>query len=81
MLLRERDRTCGLIRAVERVLSDRRQASKCQHSVLSLVRQRLHALALGYEDLNDHATLRDDAGLQTAVERAEPLASPSTLCR
>jgi hypothetical protein len=36
---------------------------------------------LGYEDLNDHHSLRHDLALQTAVERDTPLASASTLCR
>ena len=33
---------------------------------LSLLRQRVYALALGYEDLNDHETLRLDLAIQTA---------------
>jgi hypothetical protein len=55
--------------------------------VRSLLRQRVYALALGYEDLNDHGrkghfqTLRVDPGLPTAVERDEPLANSPTLCR
>ena len=43
-----------------------------------LVRQRLYAIALGYEDLNDHDGLRQDVALQTAVERDQWLASAST---
>ena len=46
-----------------------------------MVRQRVHAVALGYEDLNDHDALRDDPVVQTACERDESLASSSTLCR
>ena len=34
-----------------------------------MVRQRVQAVALGYEDLNDHDTLRDDPVVQTACER------------
>ncbi len=45
------------------------------------LRQRIYGLALGYEDLNDHATLRRDLAWQTALERAEELASSPTLCR
>ena len=41
----------------------------------------LYALALGHEDLNDHRELRHDLALQTAANRVESLASPSTLCR
>jgi hypothetical protein len=46
-----------------------------------LLRQRVYALALGYEDVNDHQSLRSDPGFQTAVERDQPLASSATLCR
>ena len=38
-------------------------------------------LALGYEDVNDHAALRHDLALQTAAGRDRALASPSTLSR
>ena len=45
------------------------------------MKQRVYALALGHEDLNDHGELRHDLALQTATSRVETLASPSTLCR
>ena len=81
LLLRQVDRNVGLTQALARALVDERRQASCQHDALSLVRQRVYALALGYEDLNDHQSLRTDVALQTAVERAEPLASSSTLCR
>ena len=46
-----------------------------------MVRERLHVLALGCEDLNDHQTLRHDAGLQTAASSTSPLASPANQFR
>ncbi len=46
-----------------------------------LLRQRVYALALGHEDLNDHEELRDDPALQTETSRTETLAILSTLCR
>lgn len=46
-----------------------------------MLRQRVFAIALGYEDLNDHDALRHDIGLQTAVGRDERLAHSTTLCR
>ena len=46
-----------------------------------MVRQRVQAVALGYEDLNDHDALRDDPVVQTACERDGRLASSSTLWR
>ena len=48
---------------------------------MNLVRQRLHALVLGYADLNDHDTLRHDAGLPTGASSTAALGSPATLCR
>jgi len=81
LLLRQADRRLGLTARVAAALGDERRAASCAHHVLGLLRQRVYALALGYEDLNDHATLRADPGLQTAVERDAPLASSPTLCR
>ena len=46
-----------------------------------MIRQRVYAIALGYEDLNDHETLRKDPAIQTAIDRDEELAHPSSLCR
>ena len=45
----------------------------------------MFAIAGGYEDLNDHQTMRHDPALQLAArvepEEDQPLASPPTLCR
>ena len=71
----------GLSDSIARALSDPRRQASCDHDVPGLVRQRLYAIALGYEDLNDHDGLRQDVALQTAVERDQWLASASTLCR
>jgi hypothetical protein len=50
-----------------------------------MLAQRVTAIALGYEDLNDHQTLRADPALQVASaklpDEALPPASPPTLCR
>ena len=81
LLLRELDRQMGLTAQVARALGDRRQRAKVRHDVVTMVRQRVHAVALGYEDLNDHDGLRDDLVVQTACERDGSLASSSTLSR
>jgi hypothetical protein len=39
---------------------DHRDRDSIEHSTLDLLRQRVYGLALGYEDLNDHDTLRSD---------------------
>src|ERR1700675_2452157 len=81
MLLREADRRLGLIRALDGALPDPRDPELITHAQVDLLRQRIYGLALGYEDLNDHDTLRHDLAWQSAVERGEPLASSPTLCR
>lgn len=80
-LLSQVDRQMGLTQAVSKMIGDSRRQASCDHSLLELLRQRVYALALGYEDLNDHHELRNDLALQTATSRVETLASPSTLCR
>jgi hypothetical protein len=81
LLLRQADRRLGLMKQIGRVIPDPRRQASCTHDLLSLLRQRVYGIALGNEDLNDHDTLRNDLALQTAVDRAEPLASSPTLCR
>jgi hypothetical protein len=80
-LLRQTDRRIGLTRALAKVLPDARDPDRIEHPLLTLVRQRIYGLCHGYEDLNDHDTLRHDLAWQTAVERDTPLASSPTLCR
>ena len=43
-----------------------------EHTVEDLVIQRVMAVALGYEDLNDHDTLRRDPLVAAAVGKADP---------
>jgi len=81
LLLQQVDRRLGLTEAVARTLEDPRRQASCDHDGPCLLRQRVYALALGYEDLNDHETLRLDLAIQTALGRTQELASSSTLCR
>ena len=81
LLLRQADRRLGLTAAVASALDDERRKASCDHSLLSLLRQRVFGIGLGYEDLNDHQTLRADPGMQTALDGDRVLASPATLCR
>jgi hypothetical protein len=89
LLLRQADRGLGLIRRFARCFTDRRDPRYVEHSVETLVGQRVFGLALGYEDLNDHDELRKDpvfavlAGKLKPVLRAycAPVAGKSTLNR
>ena len=81
MLLRQVDRRIGLSKAVAGALHDPRRQDMIVHEMRDLVAQRLYALCCGYEDLNDHAALRNDPLMQTAVGRTDELGSSPTLCR
>ena len=81
MLLREADRRLGLTEAFDAVLADPRDPEAIVHQQVDLLRQRIYGIAAGYEDLNDHDTLRHDLLWQSAVERDQALASSPTLCR
>ena len=50
---------------------DYRNRASIEHGVDELVAQRIYAIALGYEDLNDHDALRDDALLSVLVGKAD----------
>ena len=81
MLLREADRRLGLTEAFDALLPDPRNPEAILHQQVDLLRQRIYGIAAGYEDLNDHDTLRHDLLWQGAVERDQALASSPTLCR
>ena len=55
------------------------RGASCAHDLESLIRQRVYAIALGHEDLNDHGELRSDLALRTALHRDETLASPDAV--
>ncbi len=81
LLVAAADRRLGLLSGVARRLDDSRQAGKVTHKLLPLLRQRVYAVALGHEDVNDHGALRDDLALQTALGSDRRLASASTMGR
>ena len=85
VLLREVDRGLGLIDAINACIPDPRNQDLIVHKQRTLLAQRIFGIALGYEDLNDHQTLRANPVFQTITERGIneqlPLASPPTLCR
>ena len=73
LLLRQIDRGLGLSRTLAQCFEDRRNPDLIEHSVEELLAQRIQALALGYEDLNDHAQLRRDPLLAVAAGKLDPL--------
>lgn len=81
VLLRQVDERIGLTRAAAHVFEDRRRRASVTHSVRDMLAQRVYALCCGWEDVSDHNVLRRDLALQTAVGRADELASGPTLSR
>ena len=79
LLIRQVDRALGVCRMLAGCFDDQRDARWVDHSVQHLLAQRLYALALGYEDLNDHSRLRYDPLLAVACEKTDPLGGDRTL--
>jgi hypothetical protein len=88
LLLGQSDRAIKLIDRLAVCFQDRRCPELIEHSVATLVGQRVYGIALGYEDLIDHDTLRHDPVLavlagKLAARRKDcaPAAGKSTLNR
>ena len=73
LLLREAAAAIGLFPLLADCFLDYREPRRVEHSVEELLAQRILALACGYEDLNDHDTLRNDPVFAAAVGKADPL--------
>ena len=58
LLLGQLDRGLGLIRRMAACFTDRRDPTLIEHTVETMIGQRVFGLALGYEDVNDHDELR-----------------------
>ncbi len=70
LLLREANCCLGdLMARLGQCVSDFRQQGSVEHTATDLIAQRVCALALGYEDLNDHGTLRRDRRPASASAR------------
>ena len=72
VLLRQVEQRTGIIRQFAQCFTDHRDPDLTEHSAKDLIAQRVYGLALGYEDLNDHDTLRHDPLLATLVGKADP---------
>src|SRR5262249_5629302 len=95
LLLREVEAKTGVLASLARCFDGYRDPELIEHPLEALIKQRVFALALGYEDLNDHDQLRADPLLATLVgkhdvtgeervdprDRGKPLAGKSTLNR
>jgi hypothetical protein len=82
--LRQFDEHIGLTKQFAAALDDPRDANLIDHSLTDMVRMRIFGILAGYEDQNDHDTLRGDAVFKLIAERSptDPdLASQPTLSR
>jgi len=88
LLLGATDRVLGLTRRLAACFKDSRDPAYIEHTVETLLMQRVVGIALGYEDLNDHDQLRHDPVLAVLAGKLQahragctPLAGKSTLNR
>ena len=85
LMLEKLDRKLGLSQRIADRLQDPRDPNRTTHTMVTLIRQRLLQIALGYEDANDAKTLREDPALKVACGRApesdDDLASQPTFSR
>jgi hypothetical protein len=88
LLLGATDRAIRLVKRVAACFSDQRSAEDVEHTLETLVGQRIFGLCLGYEDLIDHDALRHDPVLGAVLGKltarrsdCAPLAGKSTLNR
>ncbi len=72
LLLREVEAHSGILKGFAECFTDYRDANLIEHTVEQLITQRVYALALGYEDLNDHDELRLDPLLAAMVGKDDP---------
>lgn len=82
--IRQLDQRWRYTQRLARCLDDPDPQRARQHSLLSMLRQRLYGILAGYEDCNDHDTLRDDPVFKLIADRLpedEALASQPTLSR
>jgi hypothetical protein len=73
LLLRQLDRGLCLSASLAGCFQDERDPRWVEHALPELLSQRLIGMALGYEDLNDHNSLRRDPLLAVACEKRDPL--------
>lgn len=81
---RQFDQIIGLTQSFADALDDHRDPELVDHTLVEMVRARVYGILAGYEDQNDHDTLRDDPIFKMVAGRCpdeEPLASQPTLSR
>ena len=85
LLLRETERSVGIIDRLSRCIIDKRDRRYIDHTARELMAQRTFQIACGYEDADDSDSLRHDPVLKMACGRTplsgEALGSQPTMSR
>jgi hypothetical protein len=82
--IRQFDERIGLTQAFAAALDDPRDPDLTEHTFLEMVRSRIYGILAGYEDQNDHDTLRHDPVFKLVADHSpddDDLASQPTLSR
>ena len=72
LLLREIAARINIFPRLTSCFTDYRSPDLVEHPLATLLKQRVFGLALGYEDLNDHDTLRHDPLLAVLCDVSDP---------
>jgi hypothetical protein len=72
LLLREVEKRFGILKRFAACFRDYRDSQRIDHSLETLISQRVYGIALGYEDLNDHDRLRHDVVMGVLCEKNDP---------
>jgi hypothetical protein len=85
LLLQQVDQKIRLAERINQIIHDPRDPRYTVHQQHDLLAQRLYAIALGYEDVNDHNLLRKDpallASIKNSLDEEQPLGSAPTISR
>ena len=54
LLLRQAEQKIGLLKKLSSCITDTRHKSYTKHTIENQIKQRVFAIACGYEDVNDH---------------------------
>lgn len=81
LLLDKVESKFNLISEAAKLVRDIRDPRLITHDMESMMKQLVYGLCAGYSDLNDHKDIRLDTLYKAILNKAEDLASDSTLCR